>query len=250
MNLQHAPRRNALALFRQVLLRIPFHKLLNGTIVKLELEFGELANGTTFHIGNSPTNDLLGGDRNSTLYNAEIYSNDTNLRYYMSQLNLCDQEAASMLSADIARALFLNETLSYINPRSKLVVYVSEKWFRVDSVERNTTFYYNNDYLFTFAKHKLSEKCESSHLSSLNKASPYLYIGLNRVIADAKQRPGSGLCSANISFLNCHLNSEPDAFVDSKNMKYKINDDSITWASPLSYLDPTIEHAVCSGEGR
>jgi hypothetical protein len=43
-----------------VLLRIPFYQLTSGTIVKLELEYGDEAEGTTFHIGNSPTNDLFG----------------------------------------------------------------------------------------------------------------------------------------------------------------------------------------------
>jgi hypothetical protein len=42
------------------LLRIPFLKLVNGTIVKIVLDFNDYPKGTTFHIGNSPTNDLNG----------------------------------------------------------------------------------------------------------------------------------------------------------------------------------------------
>lgn len=43
-----------------VLLRIPFYKLLNETIVRIEVEYGDLPKGITFHVGNSPTNDLNG----------------------------------------------------------------------------------------------------------------------------------------------------------------------------------------------
>ena len=42
------------------MLRIPFLKLVNGTIVKIALDFNDYPKGTTFHIGNSPTNDLYG----------------------------------------------------------------------------------------------------------------------------------------------------------------------------------------------
>jgi hypothetical protein len=45
---------------KNVLLRIPFLKLTKGTIVKLELVYDDIGKGTTFHIGNSPTNNLYG----------------------------------------------------------------------------------------------------------------------------------------------------------------------------------------------
>ena len=224
---------------------------MRGAIVKLELEFGDLdINGTTFHIGNSPTNDLFGDDRNTTLYNAEIYANDTNLRYYMSKLNLCDQDTQMSTAAhDLSKVLLLNETLDFLNPNSKLVVYISDKWFRIVSMERNKSFYYNNNYLFTFAKHNVAN--DECNKSELNKASPYLYIGLNRVIASANMRPGSGLCGANISFINCYLNErEPDALIDVKNMMYKLNDnETIQWVQPLAHLESTLEHPACSGQG-
>ncbi len=31
-----------------------------GTIVKIELDYGDLSRGASFHFGNSPTNDLNG----------------------------------------------------------------------------------------------------------------------------------------------------------------------------------------------
>lgn len=226
---------------------------MQGTIVKIEMEYGDLAKGTTFHIGNSPTNDLFGADRNTTMYNSEIYANETNLSYYMSSLNLCDQDVVQDGSVDISRLLFLNESLSFLNPKSKIVLYISEKWFRVDNLEKNTSFYYNNNYLFTFHKSKLSEKCEKSLYNTwpYNKISPFLYIGLNRVIADSKLSPGSGLCNAEISFLNCHMNSEPDMEVNVAEMKYnQVDKQNIAWVNPLSYLEPsTMEHAPCSGQG-
>ncbi|CAF0707652.1 unnamed protein product [Brachionus calyciflorus] len=236
---------------KNVLLRIPFHKLTEGTIAKIELEYGDIARGTTIHIGNSPTNDLNGGDQNTTLYNSEIYSNETDLTYYMSSENLCDQQVPLDGSVDLSRLLFLNESLSFINPKSKIAFFISEKWFRVDNLDRNTTLYFNNNYLFNFKKSKLSEKCEKHSLSDLNQASPYLYIGLNRVILNDKILPGSGLCKAEISFLNCFTNAEPDIDVDVNELKFKLNDsENITWVSPLSYMENSVmEHSPCSGQG-
>jgi hypothetical protein len=251
-----------------VLLRIPFYKLASGAIVKLELEYsGDIARGITFHIGNSPTNDLYGGDRNSTIYNAEIYANDTNLSFYKSSTSLCDgagattsgDQATDSTSTDaeadqdvdeFERLLFLNESSSYVNPKTKLIVYIGEKWFRVDNLERNSSIYYNSEHLFTFGNGSstLSERCSLDSHSM--RASPFLYVGLNRAIAEAKLLPGSGLCSANISFLNCHMNADADMNVDVKEMKYIQNDnDSIAWVNSLSYLEPTVEHTPCSGEG-
>ena len=227
-----------------------------GTIVKLELDYGDLAKGTSFHFGNSPTNDLNGGDRNSTMYNAEIYANDTNLSFYMSSVNLCDQEYSSQPPlADLSKVLLLNESHSYLNPKSKIIVYISEKWFRIDNLEKKSSFYYNNDFLFTFDQRAtLSEKCSKNILNKppYNRRSPFLYIGLNRVIADAEVSPGSGVCKADISFLNCHMNSEPDMDIKINEMTYKSNDDNetITWVNPLSYLEPSMVHSPCSGQGK
>ena len=44
----------------KALLRIPFFTFKNNTIVKLEIEYDQDPSGTSFHIGNSPTNDLNG----------------------------------------------------------------------------------------------------------------------------------------------------------------------------------------------
>ena len=49
-----------MVIFILVLIRIPFLNLPIGAIVKLELEYGDLSRGTSFHVGNSPTNDLYG----------------------------------------------------------------------------------------------------------------------------------------------------------------------------------------------
>lgn len=219
--------------------------------MKLELEYGDLAKGTTFHIGNSPTNDLFGGDQNSTMFNSEIYANEANLSYYMSSLNLCEQNVDQQdISVDLSKILLLNESLGFVSPKSKLTIYISEKWFRIDSLEKNASFYYSNDFLFSFRKSKLSEKCENNSFYN-HKVSPFLYIGLNRVIADSKLEPGSGLCNADISFLNCFTNSEPDVDVNVAEMKYNIQDsETVAWVNLLSYLEPsTMEHSPCSGQG-
>jgi hypothetical protein len=239
------------------LLRIPFYKLSSGTIIKLELDY-EDSKGTTFHVGNSPTNDLNGGDRNTTMFNAEIYANDSSMSYYLSSVNLCDQGVAPDPASpiDLASLLFLNESSGYLTPQSKVVIYVSEKWFRVDNLEKNTSFYYNSDYLFTFRRAQLTERCKSSPYyghSPLNRASPFLYIGLNRVIADAQLAPGSGMCSAKISMLNCHMNSQPDLEVNVQGMNYNHADkDNIVWVSPLGYTEPPspiADHPACSAQG-
>lgn len=174
----------------------------------------------------------------------------------MSSVNLCDQEFTKEPQFDIQRLLLLNESQSYINPKSKIIVYISEKWFRVDNLEKKSSFYYNNDYLFTFGRnvnHSLSDKCLKSNLSKppYNRRSPYLYLGLNRVIADSKVSPGSGLCQADISFLNCHINNEPDMSIKVDDMTYQSNDknQTITWVNPLNYLEPSMVHSQCSGQG-
>lgn len=94
-----------------------------------------------------------GGDRNTTMYNAEIYANETNMDYFMSSLSLCDQGVSiEDRSMDLSKLLFINETPSFIYPKMKIVLYVAENWFRVDNLERTTNIYYNNKYLFTFSK--------------------------------------------------------------------------------------------------
>lgn len=188
------------------------------------------------------------------MYNSEIYADDTNLHYYMSSANLCDQ-GVSMddQSIETSKILFLNETPSFILPKTKLVLYITEKWFRVDNAERNLSIYYNNNYLFTFSKAtEVSSKCEQSSLNKppYNKPSPYLYIGLNRIIADRSQT-GSGLCNAEISFLNCYTAPEPDLDINVAQMDFKQKDrENIMWLNHLSFLEPSLEHSPCSGQGK
>ena len=172
----------------------------------------------------------------------------------MSSVNLCDQEFTKEPQIDTSRILLLNESRSYINPKSKIIVYISEKWFRIDNLEKRSSFYYNNEYLFTFGRNvTLSETCAKNQLNKppYNRRSPYLYLGLNRVIADAKLSPGAGLCKADISFLNCHMNNEPDMKIDVNEMSYVSNDnnETITWVNPLNYLEPSMVHSQCSGQG-
>lgn len=190
------------------------------------------------------------------MYNAEVYANDTNIDFFMSSVNLCDQKVDAGDLVDATRILFLNETPSYIFPKTKLIVYVAEKWIRVDNLERNTSFYYNNDYLFTFWPEALSENCRHSSFNKppLNRLSPFLYIGLNRAIASdpavAPTAPGSGLCNAEISFLNCFTEAEPDLEVNIAEMDYKQYDkEDIYWVNKLDYLEHAMEHAPCSGQG-
>ncbi len=188
------------------------------------------------------------------MYNSEIYSNDTNLDYYMSSVNLCDQDySPNDSSNEMSRLLFLNESANFLSPKSRLTVYVSEKWFRIDDEAEETSVYYNNDYLFTFDNTKgLSETCEKNSMNKhpYNRLSPYLYIGLNRVIGDFSLAPGSGLCNAEISFLNCYSKYRPDMDINVDEMKYTQNeDDSILWVNPLNYFEPAMEHTKCSGQG-
>lgn len=63
--------------FFKVLLRIPFYKLVNGTIAKIELEYGDTTKNITFHIGNSPTNDLNGLNECFFLLPDIIYSTNS-----------------------------------------------------------------------------------------------------------------------------------------------------------------------------
>ncbi|RNA09284.1 signal CUB and EGF-like domain-containing 1 isoform X1, partial [Brachionus plicatilis] len=236
---------------QNVLLRIPFYKLTDGTVVRIKLEYGEIAKGTTIHVGNSPTNSLNGGDRGTTLHNSEIHSNDTNFNFYMSSLSLCDQNAEPNEPIDLSKILLLNKSLSFINPRTKIAIYITDNWFRIDNLDRNTTLYYSNNYLFTFKKSILSNQCEKNYLSQFNHISPFLYIGLNRAIVDSSLQPGTGLCKAEISFLNCYSNEQPDLEVNVADLKYKLSDsENISWISPLSYLETSVmEHSPCSAQG-
>lgn len=154
---------------------------------------------------------------------------------------------------DASSLLFLNESSSVLTPKSKVNIYISEKWFRIDNLERNTSSYYNNDFLFTFHQQNITDRCKENlkkFSSSYDKLSPFLYIGLNRAIVDAKHLPGSGLCSANISYLNCYTNEEPDMDISVANMDFKQNDnESISWVNSLNYLEPSVQHQYCSGQG-
>jgi hypothetical protein len=186
------------------------------------------------------------------MYNAEIYSNKTNLNYFMSSLNLCDQDYVHSSTFNVSKLLFLNESNRFISAKSKLTVYVAEKWFRIENEDRNEKVYYNNDYLFTFRAQNLSDTCLKSEINThpFNRISPYLYIGLNRVIADARLLPGTGLCKANISFLNCFMNEKPDMNIDVNNLEYTASDTKhIDWIYPLAYMEPTSEHQACSAQG-
>jgi hypothetical protein len=107
----------------------------------------------------------------------------------MNSVYLCDQGVSdeSVLNKEqISRLLFLNETIGMISPKTKLIIYVSEKWFRIDNLEKGTSLYYNNNYLFTFYENNITHSCRETS----NGVSPYLYIGLNRVIADNSILPG------------------------------------------------------------
>lgn len=97
----------------------------------------------------------------------------------------------------------------------------------------------------------MNSKCETSSLnqSPYNKPSPYLYIGLNRMIAD-RSLTGSGLCSAQVSFLNCHAAAQPDLDIDVAQMDFRQKDrEHISWINHLSFLEPSMEHSPCSGQG-
>lgn len=70
------------------------------------------------------------------------------------------------------------------------------------------------------------------------------------MIAD-RSLVGSGLCSAEISFLNCVADTQPDLDVDVAQMDFKQRDrESIAWISHLSFLEPSMEHSPCSGQGQ
>lgn len=69
------------------------------------------------------------------------------------------------------------------------------------------------------------------------------------MIAD-RSFTGSGLCSAEISFLNCFASPQPDLDVDVDQMDFKQRDrENIAWLSHLSFLEPSMEHSPCSGQG-
>lgn len=140
----------------------------------------------------------------------------------MNSVYLCDQgitEDAALNQDHLSKLLFLNETDKVIDPKSKVIIYIGEKWFRIDSLETNTSLYYNNNYLFTFTENTLDD-CKDYPV----KTSPYLYIGLNRVIASSQLNQGKGLSNAKISMLNCFLNQEPDMKIDIKEMRYSYGD--------------------------
>lgn len=161
---------------------------------------------------------------------------------------MCDQGVNDdlVISQDqISRLLFLNESTSLLNPKAKVVIYIAEKWFRIDNIDKKTSLYYNNKYLFTFNENKQDQCKEYSNLKS-----PFLYIGLNRVIADSQLLPGKGLKQAKISFLNCFLNGEPDMKINVKDMRYTYGDgESLFWTSPLNFLEPADDHTPCSAQG-
>ena len=82
-----------------------------------------------------------------------------------------------------------------------------------------------------------------------------LLFGLSLGLSPCQDRdfslaPGSGLCNAEISFLNCYSKYRPDMDINVDEMKYTQNeDDSILWVNPLNYFEPAMEHTKCSGQG-
>ena len=132
----------------------------------------------------------------------------------------------------------------FLFAKQRLVIYISNKWLRIDNMETNLSQVYQGDHLFRF--HELSSTNESCGYSEIKS---YLFIGLNRAIND-KSQVGSGLCKAKVSFINCYASDEPSMDIDVRDMKYKNNDNnSIEWVDEIRYLDPTPVHPPCSGEG-
>ena len=167
----------------------------------------------------------------------------------MNSVYLCDQSINNDLVINedqLSNLLLLNESFNLLTPKSKIVIYVGEKWFRIDNLDTNTSLYYNNKYMFTFNDSSLSEQCKDYS----TRESPYLYIGLNRVIGDSEIEPGKGLCQAKISFLNCFINPEPDMKINVKEMRYTYGDsESLFWVTPLSYIEQSSDHLACSAQG-
>ena len=140
----------------------------------------------------------------------------------MNSVYLCDQgitEDLALNQEHLSKLLFLNQTDNILSPKSKTIIYVGEKWLRIDSLEKNSSLYYNNNYLFTFTDSTLNE-CKNYPV----KSSPYLYIGLNRMIANNQIQSGNGLKNFKISMLNCFVNQEPDMKINIKEMKYTYGD--------------------------
>ena len=183
-----------------------------------------------------------------TVHNAEIYANDSNLIFYKNSIFLCEQNRSLLSYEELSELLFLNETRNVLHHKTKIAVYISEKWLRVDYLANGTSSYFRDDSMFTF------EECDETKCTNLDhhkKISKYIYIGLNRVIGDINLSPGSGLKSVNVSFLNCFIDSKPDADIDVKNMNSEINDKSnILWESVLKYSEYSTLHPECSGQGK
>lgn len=156
---------------------------------------------------------------------------------------MCNQPVQSNIN------LLLNESIGYLYPNQKLIIYIADKWLRIDNLETNMSQTYDGYDLFRFSRLKTAQDCEYGGEILKNSTLNYLYVGFNRAIGD-RSLTGSGVCNAKISFVNCYSNLEPSIDINVKEMSYINNDNqSIHWVHELNYLEPTPEHTPCSGQG-
>lgn len=149
--------------------------------VLIDLEFGSNPTGYTFNVGDSHTNNGLGGDNGNTEYDAELHAyQNTSIRLYRN---------------DKARYRRGRRETYWNQIKDRLTIIIKDQqvqWITDDNV---AAFSSTKNELFALGGQ--TDDTQGSGVPNYE-----IYVGLNRVILDNIRRTGSGLCKASIRFLN------------------------------------------------
>jgi hypothetical protein len=167
-----------------------------------------------------------------SLFDTEIFIENHKLEI-LKPASSCDSNSTKTV---------LDTKDDFLNTNKKVTIYLSGSWIRIENMHTGKStpkIYYDKNILNVF-----ESDCETNSTSH-----EYIYIGLNRLLNESYGF-GSGLCSANVSFLSCYSDEDGDMNVNVDHMTYNLKDnETIQWIHELDFFQPGLENLACSGEG-
>ena len=228
-------------------LQIPLDTIGQQGIVKFDLAFGPVLHNFSIDIGSLfSRSDAF--ERNRCCFEGIHDENNRTRR----SINIFNQQVSIDYHADAVH--IHEESVTLLEPGEHLAVFISNDWIQIGNQQRNQqplTVHFNQTKFF-FGD------------GNAKSTSSFLHVGLNRDV-DGLQT-GIGLCSANLTFIECLADQgtfltsssresacvilEPALDVNVNNRTFAQGDEeNIHWISHLNYLDPNADVRECSAQG-
>ncbi|CAF1219516.1 unnamed protein product, partial [Didymodactylos carnosus] len=220
------------------LLKIPLDKIGSYGLIKLDVEFGPVLHNFSIDIGT-----------NYNQTNNDEHDELSNLNIFNQEISIVHRPHSCLKSL---KPSINQRSVTLIEPGARVTMFISNMWLKIENLYRTqqTMTLKLNETGFLFNNNQTLEINSSNDdaCGKQNEPSNFLYIGLNRNIDG--NLGGIGLCSMNLTFIECETDNEPALEVDVSKKSYKLRDhDNINWISQLSYLDPHAEIKECIAQG-